>query len=84
MRGVAGFYSAKEAQHVLQVTKDQLQYLARTGRLKRVVLPGWRYGVYPQVDVNQLASAIEATIKQHAQNASTDAPDTNGGQPIKR
>lgn len=48
MRGIAGFYSAKEAQQVLHVTPDQLQYLVKTGGLRRVVLPEWRYGLYCQ------------------------------------
>ncbi len=73
MRGVPGFYTAKEAQSVLHVNADQFQYLVRAGRLERVILPGRVYGVYPQVAVDQLAAATEALIKQYTQSASTDA-----------
>src|SRR5579885_2906706 len=66
-----GFYTAKEAQKKLGINPDQFQYLVRKGTIKRVILPGRKYGVYPESDVNQLVAAINATIEQYSKREST-------------
>jgi hypothetical protein len=66
-----GFYTAKEAQERLGVNKDRFQYMVRTGRIQKVILPGRTYGLYPQAEVNRLAAAIHATIEQYAEEATT-------------
>lgn len=79
MRGVVGFYSAKEAQEKLNINHDQFQYWVKKGVIHKVILPGRIYGLYPQAEVNQLAEAIEALIKQYNQSASAGTPDANLG-----
>jgi MerR-like DNA binding protein len=64
-----GFYTAKEAQKRLGLTQDKFQYMVRKGLVKKVILPGRTYGVYPQADVNRLAAAINATIEQYVADA---------------
>src|SRR5690348_16475043 len=66
-----GFYTAKEAQKKLGLNPDQFQYLVRKGTIQRVILPGTKYGVYPESDVNRLAGAINATIEHYTKDAST-------------
>ena len=66
-----GFYTAKEAQAKLGLNPDQFQYLVRKGTIQRVILPGRKYGVYPESDVNRLAGAINATIEHYTKDAST-------------
>jgi hypothetical protein len=66
-----GFYTAKEAQEKLGVNKDRFQYMVRTGRIQKVILPGRTYGLYPQAEVNRLAAAINATIEQYSEEATT-------------
>lgn len=63
-----GLYTAKEARERLGVTDDKFQYMVRTGLIKKVVLPGRKYGMYPQMEVNRLAAAINATIEQYTRD----------------
>lgn len=65
-----GLYTAKEAREKLGVTDDKFQYMVRTGLIKKVILPGRKYGVYAQAEVNRLASAINATIEQYTRDES--------------
>ncbi|MBA3823851.1 MAG: hypothetical protein H0X24_08135 [Ktedonobacterales bacterium] len=57
------FYSAKEAQHRLGINANRFNYLVRTGRIKRVVPPGQKLGVYPVVDVDKLATLVNTTLE---------------------
>lgn len=63
-----GLYTAKEAREKLGVTDDKFQYMVRTGLIKKIILPGRKYGVYAQPEVNRLASAINATLEQYTKD----------------
>ncbi|HEU5376120.1 MAG TPA: MerR family transcriptional regulator [Ktedonobacteraceae bacterium] len=65
-----GLYTAKEAREKLGVTDDKFQYMVRTGLIKKVILPGRKYGMYPQAEVNRLAAAINATLEQYTKDTS--------------
>lgn len=65
-----GFYTAKEAQAKLGISQDRFQYLVRIGVIERVILPGRKYGVYPESEVNRLSGAINATIEQYTKDTS--------------
>jgi DNA-binding transcriptional MerR regulator len=76
-----GLYTAKEARKKLGVTDDKFQYMVRTGLIKKVILPGRKYGMYPQADVNRLASAINATIEQYTKDESVFEQATQADLP---
>jgi hypothetical protein len=65
------FYTAKEAQKKLGVTHDKFQYMVRSGKIKKVILPDRKYGVYPKEQINRLAAAIEAATELYTHEAST-------------
>jgi hypothetical protein len=65
-----GLYTAKEAREKLGVTDDKFQYMVRTGLINKVILPGRKYGLYPQAEVNRLAAAINATLEQYTKDES--------------
>jgi len=67
---VENFYTAKEAQKKLGVNVNKFQYMVRKGQIKKVILPGHKYGVYPKEQVNRLAAAIEATAELYVHDAS--------------
>ncbi|HEU5384201.1 MAG TPA: hypothetical protein VFV38_53085 [Ktedonobacteraceae bacterium] len=66
-----GLYTAKEARAKLGVTDDKFQYMVRSGLIQKIILPGRKYGMYPQTEVNRLAAAINATLEQYAKEEST-------------
>jgi len=63
-----GLLTAKEARTKLGVTDDKFQYMVRTGLIEKVILPGRKYGMYPEKDVNRLAAAITATLEQYTKS----------------
>lgn len=76
-----GLYTAKEAREKLGVTDDKFQYMVRTGLIKKVILPGRKYGMYPQMEVNRLAAAINATIEQYTKDESVFEQATQADLP---
>ncbi|MBV9690987.1 MAG: hypothetical protein JO202_14915 [Ktedonobacteraceae bacterium] len=64
------FYTAKEAQERLGASHDKFQYMVRSGQVRKVTLPGRKYGVYPKEQINRLAAAMEATAELYAHDAS--------------
>jgi hypothetical protein len=62
---VKNFYTASEAQTRLGVTKSAFYYLQQTGKIKKVVFPGKKQGVYPRSQIDQLAASIKALIDQY-------------------
>src|ERR1051326_5116195 len=65
-----GLLSAKEAQKKLGVTDDKFQYMVRTGLVKKVMLPGRKYGLYSEPEINRLAAAINATLEVYTRDVS--------------
>ncbi len=64
------FYTAKEAQKKLGVNVNKFQYMVRKGQIKKVILPGYQYGVYPKEQINRLAAAMEAAAELYVHDAS--------------
>lgn len=56
------FYTAKEAQARLGIDPNRFNYLVRNGRIKRVILPGKKVGVYPVSEVDKLATLVDTAI----------------------
>lgn len=75
------FYTAKEARTKLGVTHDKFQYMVRSGQVKKVILPGRKYGVYPKEQVNRLAAAIEAATELYTHEASVFEQATEADLP---
>ena len=65
-----GLYTAKEAREKLGVTDDKFQYMVRSGLINKVMLPGRKYGMYSQAEVNRLTAAINATIEVYIKDES--------------
>jgi hypothetical protein len=63
------FYTASEAQVRLGVTKTSFYYLVRSGKIKKVVFPGKKQGVYPRSQIDELAASIKALIDQYEPSA---------------
>jgi len=60
-----GFYTAKEARAKLGVTEDKFQYMVRTDQVRKVILPGRKYGVYPQSEIDEMAAALTGFVHQY-------------------
>lgn len=60
-----GLYTAKEARNKLGVTVDKFQYMVRTGQVKKVVLPGRKYGMYARSQIDELAKSLSAFSEQY-------------------
>lgn len=43
--------------------------MLRQSQIKKVVLPGRKYGVYPKEQINRLAAAMEAAAELHVHDA---------------
>ena len=56
------YYTAAEARSVLGLDEEAFQYWGRTGRIKRVYLPGRKQAVYPKKEINYIAGKVEAAI----------------------
>lgn len=67
---MTGLYTAKEARGKLGVTDDKFQYMVRTGVVKKVMLPGRKYGMYVQAEINRLAANINATLELYSKDES--------------
>jgi hypothetical protein len=58
------FYTASEAQKRLGLPRSTFFYLVKQGKIKKMVLPGMKQGVYPRSQIDQLALTIKALIDQ--------------------
>lgn len=65
-----GLISAKEARQKLGVTDDKFQYMVRTGLVNKVMLPGRKYGMYSEAEVNRLAASINANLELYTKDTS--------------
>jgi hypothetical protein len=65
-----GFYTAKEARTKLGVTDDKFQYMVRTEQVRKVILPGRKYGVYSQSEIDELAAALTGFVQQYNEDKS--------------
>jgi hypothetical protein len=54
------YYTAKEAQKRLGLDEGKFFYLVKTGRIKKVIPPGKKQGVYPKTDIDELAMEMLA------------------------
>jgi hypothetical protein len=63
-----GFYTAKEARTKLGVTDDKFQYMVRTEQVKKIILPGRKYGVYAQSEIDELSAALTGFVEQYNQD----------------
>ncbi len=52
------YYTAREAQDRLGLSRAKFHKMVRQGLIPRVVLPGMKQGVYPKRDVNALALSV--------------------------
>jgi len=67
-----GFYTAKEARTKLGVTEDKFQYMVRTEQIKKVILPGRKYGIYPQSEIDELSAALTSFAHQYNKDKETE------------
>src|SRR5947207_648185 len=54
------YYTAKEAQEKLGLSKAKFHKWVRQGLIPRVILPGMKQGVYPRRDIEALALSMSA------------------------
>jgi hypothetical protein len=76
-----GLITAKEARKILGVTDDKFQYMVRSRQINKVMLPGRKYGMYSEAEVNRLSAAINATIEQYVKNTSVFEKATKADLP---
>jgi hypothetical protein len=57
---IKNYYTAKEAQQRLGVDENSFYYMIRTGKIKKVVPPGKKQGVYPKSQIDKLAREMLA------------------------
>lgn len=57
------YYTAREAQHKLGLSKAKFHRWVRQGLIPRVVLPGMKQGTYPKRDVDALALSLHEHIQ---------------------
>jgi hypothetical protein len=55
-------YTAKEAQERLGIDEWKFHYLVKTGRIKKVIPPGRKTGVYPKSEIDEMALEMLAFI----------------------
>ncbi|TMC13814.1 MAG: hypothetical protein E6J34_24410 [Chloroflexi bacterium] len=60
-----GFYTAKEARTKLGVTEDKFQYMVRTEQIRKIVLPGRKYGMYSQSEIDELSAALTGFVQEY-------------------
>jgi hypothetical protein len=56
------YYSAKEAQQILGMTRDKFNYILRTRNIERVPFLGG-YGYYKKTDIDRLAEEIDIFLR---------------------
>lgn len=56
------YYSAKEAQQILGMTRDKFNYILRTRNIERVPFLGG-YGYYKKADIDRLAEEIDIFLR---------------------
>jgi hypothetical protein len=56
------YYTAAEARKALAIDEEAFQYWGKTGRIKRVYLPGRKQPVYSKKEINKMATQINAII----------------------
>src|SRR5258708_34425753 len=54
------YYTAREAQQRLGVDENNFYYMVRTKKIKKVVPPGKKQGVYPKSQIDRLAREMLA------------------------
>lgn len=57
------YYTAKEAQTILGLSKAKFHKLVRQGLIPKVLLPGMKQGRYPKRDIDALALSLNETPK---------------------
>jgi predicted DNA-binding transcriptional regulator AlpA len=67
------YYTAREAQTRLGLSKAKFYKWVREGIVPRVVLPGMKQGVYPRRDVEALVSLMSAQQSYVAFSSSSPA-----------
>ena len=67
------FYSAKEAQDKLGLTKARFHKWVRQGLIPRVILPGMKQGMYPRRDVDALVLSMSMKQEDFVFSASSPA-----------
>lgn len=63
-----GFYTAKQARIKLGVTDDKFQYMVRTEQVRKIILPGRKYGVYSQTEIDELSAALTGFAQQYSED----------------
>jgi hypothetical protein len=67
------FYTAKEAQAELGLTKAKFHKWVRQGLIPRVILPGMKQGMYPKRDVDALVLSMSTQQEDFVFSASSPA-----------
>lgn len=67
------FYTAKEAQEKLGLTKARFHKWVRQGLIPRVILPGMKQGMYPRRDIDALVLSMSTLLEDFVFSASSPA-----------
>lgn len=67
------FYTAKEAQDKLSLTKAKFHKWVRQGLIPKVILPGMKQGMYPRRDVDALVLSMSTQQEDFVFSASSPA-----------
>jgi MerR HTH family regulatory protein len=67
------FYTAKEAQDKLGLTKARFHKWVRQGLIPRVILPGMKQGMYPRRDIDALVLSMSTQQEDFVFSASSPA-----------
>lgn len=59
-----GLYTAKEARNRLGVGEDKFQYMVKKGQVRKVILPGRKYGMYSRPEIDELAAELNGPEQQ--------------------
>lgn len=59
------FYTASEAQEVLDMSKAEFHRRVKQGRIPKHTPPGMKHGVYPKAEIDALARSMSVVYEQH-------------------
>jgi hypothetical protein len=69
----AQYYTAREAQAKLGLSKAQFHQKVRQGLIPKVIMPGRKQGIYPRRDIDALALSMTSDLGEYVFSRSTPA-----------
>jgi tetratricopeptide (TPR) repeat protein len=63
-----GLYTAREARDKLRVGEYKFQYMVKKGQVRKVILPGRKYGMYSRPEIDELAATLHGPEQEIVEN----------------